>query len=713
MSVKNHLPIKVPSGQVANISSSLVDRARNDLHKTSDGEAANQLYLKALAFFNGIDFASVAPISTLEPERLNSSHSDALPMFKEAADLGHREARYCLGAMYADGGAVGWNASAALNWYEKAAKQGHPDAAYQIVKYLRFDPYKARGVATYSISEDRMFELLEIAAGERHFEASCKLGRLYLEKAKFSGSGSNGFYIQAAQWFEQAAELGDAESAYQLAEILCLGDGVPENPTEAARWYAFAAEHNHVLAMLELAYLYERGLGVNKDMMAAAALYRKAARQLFENDDIKGAEQWFGAAKNLGDTAAIKELGEVYFEQGKKFTHTPYKIGWWRKAIDCENVEAAYQLGKYYELAKAPATDFKEALRLYEISATLGHVDAQCALADMHAKGRGTAQDYIKSVKWYVAAAEQGHVEAAYQAGYQFRWGGSGLAINKPEAAKWILYAADHKHTSALFYAGWICNKGFGIDRDDKKSVAYYRMDVKNRNSGSIGNLGVMYANGHGVKKNLKEAFEHYLQAAELGSNIAKNNLANCYADGEGTPVDLDSALAWMSESAEEGCAMAQRNLGVWYRNGKVVLKDDVASFSWFKKAAEQADLSAQNYLGLCYEYGRGVDMDLEEAVYWYQQSADQGDVYAQCNLAIMHENGSGTDKNLDEAIRWYRTAARQMHQRAIDALNRLGVDIHGPVVSKPIRTVTPEISDRVRLALESAMKSANKQLGA
>ena len=138
-----------------------------------------------------------------------------------------------------------------------------------------------------------------------------------------------------------------------------------------------------------------------------------------------------------------------------------------------------------------------------------------------------------------------------------------------------------------------------------------------------------------------------------------------------------------------------------------------MASFSWFKKAAEQADSSAQNYLGTCYETGRGVETDLEKAVYWFQQSADQGNVYAQCNLAIMYENGSGTDKNLDEAIRWYRTAARQMHQRAIDALNRLGVDIHGPVVSKPVRIVTPEISDRVRLALESAMKSANKQLGA
>lgn len=47
-----------------------------------------------------------------------------------------------------------------------------------------------------------------------------------------------------------------------------------------------------------------------------------------------------------------------------------------------------------------------------------------------------------------------------------------------------------------------------------------------------------------------------------------------------------------------------------------------------------------------------------------------------------MYENGSGTDKNLDEAIRWYRTAARQMYQRAIDALNRLGVDTPDNLVS-------------------------------
>lgn len=436
MSESHDLPAKVEISQLEKADSSLLTRAISALSNTSGDESLDQLYQKALTFFEGVDFLSFSKISLLEPERLSKAQTPAIDLLLQAAKQGHRDAQYSLGALYADGGAVKWNGAEALKWYSMAARHGHGDAAFQIVKYLRLDPDSARGIAVDQLSDARMHEYLEIAATDGHRDAPCHLGNIFLTKAKSGDVGSHGNYAQAAHWFQKAADFGDVESAFNLAEILCLGDGVPENHVDAARWYAFAAEQNQVHAMLELAYLYERGLGVQKDKSLAIRWYRKAACLILESGDAKAAVGWIETAAMLGDTEASKELGELYYTLGCDTKLLTDRFKFWRKAIDFDSANAAYQLGKYYDLSDSTSTSFKDVLQLYETAAKLGHVDVQCALGDIFGQGRGAAQDYSESVKWYVAAAEQGHVESAYHAGYRFRWGGAGLEINKTEAAK-------------------------------------------------------------------------------------------------------------------------------------------------------------------------------------------------------------------------------------------------------------------------------------
>ena len=58
--------------------------------------------------------------------------------------------------------------------------------------------------------------------------------------------------------------------------------------------------------------------------------------------------------------------------------------------------------------------DYKEALRLFHLSAEQGYAYAQYNLGTMYDKGQGVPQDYKEAVKWWKLAAEQQDEQAQF-----------------------------------------------------------------------------------------------------------------------------------------------------------------------------------------------------------------------------------------------------------------------------------------------------------
>ena len=54
-------------------------------------------------------------------------------------------------------------------------------------------------------------------------------------------------------WYRAAAELGDAEAQFVLAQLCARGDGVPQHLGEAAKWFERAAEQGHAAAQVSIA----------------------------------------------------------------------------------------------------------------------------------------------------------------------------------------------------------------------------------------------------------------------------------------------------------------------------------------------------------------------------------------------------------------------------------------------------------------------------
>ncbi len=77
-------------------------------------------------------------------------------------------------------------------------------------------------------------------------------------------------------WLPQA-ESGDKVAQTNVGEIYEKGLGTAPDYLNAAKWYQKAADQGYPRALTNLGFLYEQGLGVGKDPVAALKLYRKAA----------------------------------------------------------------------------------------------------------------------------------------------------------------------------------------------------------------------------------------------------------------------------------------------------------------------------------------------------------------------------------------------------------------------------------------------------
>ena len=65
------------------------------------------------------------------------------------------------------------------------------------------------------------------------------------------------------------------------------------------------------------------------------------------------------------------------------------------------DVLAQYNLGMMYQNGQGVTLDYKEAVRLYSLSAEQGNATAQLNLGVMYTKGTGVLQDYALAHMWF------------------------------------------------------------------------------------------------------------------------------------------------------------------------------------------------------------------------------------------------------------------------------------------------------------------------
>ncbi len=162
-------------------------------------------------------------------KKLGHQSAEALPLFRQSAELGDARSMAEIGKLYLAGDGVGKDPNEAAKWFRKAADAGNTS------------------------------------------------GMVFLAAMYAQGSGVPKDDGEAVRWFRKAADGGDRFGMDGLGQVYANGRGVPKNDAEAVRWFQKAADAGNPSGMYHLATMYDKGAGVPKDSGKAMEWYQKAA----------------------------------------------------------------------------------------------------------------------------------------------------------------------------------------------------------------------------------------------------------------------------------------------------------------------------------------------------------------------------------------------------------------------------------------------------
>ena len=167
--------------------------------------------------------------SPSEPPATDSKR--ALELLVKAANLNDPDAQNELGLAHAYG-QLGFNKDPkqAVEWFQKAADQGHMEAQHNLAGFYK------EGLGT-AVNKAKAVELLQKSARQGSPLAKYELGMCYRW-----GEGISEDKEKALDLFYQAAEAGSARAELQIGNMYDFGDGVAVDKKKAFEHYKKGAE---------------------------------------------------------------------------------------------------------------------------------------------------------------------------------------------------------------------------------------------------------------------------------------------------------------------------------------------------------------------------------------------------------------------------------------------------------------------------------------
>ena len=260
--------------------------------------------------------------------------------------------QFNLGRCYDDGIGVEKNHSKAVEWFAKAAEQGHSSGQYML------------GLSCYfgdGIKKDykKAFEWFAKAAEQGNPDGQWRLGNCY-----YYGNGVEKDFAKAVEWYAKSAEQGNPVGQWRLGNCYYYGNGVEKDFAKAVEWYAKAAEQGNPVGQWKLGVCYSLGKGVEQNYAKAVELYTKSAEQ--------------------GNPDGQYRLGLCYyFGYGVEIDYVR-AVEWFAKAAEQGNPDGQWRLGNCYYYGNGVEKDYAKAVELYTKSAEQGNLKAKVELEKLN-----------------------------------------------------------------------------------------------------------------------------------------------------------------------------------------------------------------------------------------------------------------------------------------------------------------------------------------
>ena len=212
------------------------------------------------------------------------------------ADAGEAHAQFALAAVYrfatfGPDQRIKPAYLAAAYWYERAAANGMPEAAYDLAVLYR----DGLGVPA---DAEAAIEYFTKAAEAGYVPAMRDLSSVYLKRDNWGGA------MRALPWLEKAGAAGDSDSMLRLGYIESTGaSGTMKNDIRAMRHYEAAAALGNCVAMMDIGLMYFNG-----------------SQELNRRPDAAQSQRWLAKAEacDAADAAGVRDEAARYRDKAAR-----------------------------------------------------------------------------------------------------------------------------------------------------------------------------------------------------------------------------------------------------------------------------------------------------------------------------------------------------------------------------------------------------------
>ena len=214
------------------------------------------------------------------------------------------------------------------------------------------------------------------------------------------------------------AETGDVEAQLELARMLQLGVGTPQDTAQSMAWIRKSAEGGYAPAQAALGLAYTVGGKVPIDR-------------------VQG-EYWLRKGVALGDALAQTILALEFIDGHSSAEEQALAITWLKAAANEQHFVPAYNgLGEHLMRAATDEQQRGEAFHWYDRSAREKEPAGMRNLARAHELGLGVKQSDKLALVWYERAGWSGDVPAMRRMVDVYVKGELGQQANAEDAAEW------------------------------------------------------------------------------------------------------------------------------------------------------------------------------------------------------------------------------------------------------------------------------------
>ncbi|MGH6925196.1 MAG: tetratricopeptide repeat protein, partial [Propylenella sp.] len=552
-----------------------------------------------------------------------------------------------LGDLYLDAAVPKRDFAKAAEAYEQATLLGH---ARSMIKLARL----AKSGEGVSQNFDRARLLLESVVsqgGDTVRHAWRELGDLYAE-----AEAPNGDPAKAVDAYQQAADLGDAESLIRLAAVVGTGRGGA--PTD----------FNRAVKALRAAIKMDQSVTAKASALLGD-LYRDAAPP--EGNAARSVEAYQQAA-DAGDQWSAVKLAQVLgtgagvppdFDRARALLEKSIAAGG-----DVATTSWA-TLAKLYADGSRPWHDLAKAAEAYRQAADGGDVWSMIALARMLAAGDGAPVDFGVAETLLTRAIADGSGDSSKSAwallGDVYRDAPDG---NRAHAVQAYQQAVDRGDQWSAVKLAQIVGTGAGVPPDFDRARALLEKGIAAGGdvaTTSWATLAKLYADGSRPWHDARKAAEAYGRAAEAGDVWSMISLARMLAVGGGVPRDFGAADALLKRAIAEGSGDSSTTawglLGDLNRDTPPPEGDPARAVDAYQQAVDAGDLWSAIKLSLILGTGAGVRPDFDRARALLEKGIAAGGDLATTSwatLAKLYADGSQPWHDLAKAAKAYRHAA-------------------------------------------------------